>query len=183
MRRRSRRADGSITARDFLWLLLLVMLLLINPPTKADDAVTPPGNMIVTIAWPEGATDVDLWVRGPGESKAVGFSNRGGTLFNLLRDDLGTSNDTMPANYENAYSRGLPAGRYVINAHCYTCGSTVRVSIEVRMNVSGGEPMLVFSSFIDLAPRQEKTAIQFRLDDQHRIHDKTNVFEPLRVAK
>jgi hypothetical protein len=183
VRRRTRRADGSITARDFLWLLLLVMLLLINPPAKLDAGTNPPGNMIVSIAWPEGATDVDLWVRGPGEQKAVGYSNRGGTLFNLLRDDLGTANDAMPSNYENAYSRGLPAGRYVINAHCFTCSGPVRVSVEVRMNIDGGQPVLLYSGIIELRPGQERTAIQFRLTEARNVYGANNVYEPLREVK
>lgn len=183
MRRPARRADASITARDFLWLLLLVMLLLINPPTKSDAITTPPGNMIVSIAWPEGSTDVDLWVLGPGDGKAVGYSNRGGALFNLLRDDLGTANDPMPTNFENAYSRGLPAGRYVVNVHCFTCVGVIPVTIEVRMASDNGPPFLVFRGAVDLRPGQERTAIQFRLDGDRNVYGANSVFEPLRSAK
>lgn len=183
MIRRGRRVDAGITARDFLWLLLLVMLMLINPPTKSDEITQPPGNMIVSIAWPDGPTDVDLWVRGPGERQAVGYSNRGGSLFNLLRDDLGTSNDSMPTNFENAYSRGLPAGRYVVNAHCYTCTGPVRVSVEVRMAVDGGAPILVFAGVIDIRRGEERTAVQFRLDDRHAVSGVSHAYEPLREVK
>ena len=37
---------------------------------------------------PELDSDVDLWVQAPGDVP-VGYSNKGGAVFNLLRDDLG----------------------------------------------------------------------------------------------
>lgn len=175
--------DLFLNALAFCLLVLIIIIPHINPPAKLDAGTNPPGNMIVSIAWPEGATDVDLWVRGPSEQKAVGYSNRGGALFNLLRDDLGTANDAMPSNYENAYSRGLPAGRYVINAHCFTCGGPVRVSVEVRMNIDGGQPVLLYSGIIDLRPGQERTAIQFRLTEARNVYGANNVYEPLREVK
>jgi len=159
------------------------MLMLINPPTKSDAITTPPGNLMVSIAWPDGPVDVDLWVRGPGEENAVGYSNRGGTLFNLLRDDLGTANDAMPMNYENAYSRGVPSGRYVINVHCFTCAGEVPVSIEVMITLSGGPPNLLFRGVVVLRPSQERTAIQFRLNENGGVYAVNNVFEPLRSVK
>lgn len=182
-RRHTSRAETGVVFRDFLFIMLLVMLMLINPPTKTDAITQPPGNMIVSISWPDGPTDVDLWVRGPGETRAVGYSNRGGPLFNLLRDDLGTANDSLSANYENAYSRGLPAGRYVINVHCFTCAGPVRVSVEVRMTDGSGTPTLLFGGVIVLPPKAERTVVQFRLDGERNISGVNNVFEQLREAK
>jgi hypothetical protein len=49
---------------------------------------------------------VDLWVQAPGDIP-VGYSNKGGLIMNLLRDDLGT-NDPTPLLYENQYSHGVP---------------------------------------------------------------------------
>ena len=40
----------------------------------------------------------------------VGYSNKGGLFFNLLRDDLGIYKDNSPVNYEVSYSRGISKG-------------------------------------------------------------------------
>ncbi len=91
--------DGTVF-RDVIMLALLgfvtiVILLLphINPPTKDKITALPPGNIVVEVRWPDKIdADVDLWVQAPGD-RPVGYSNRGGQVFNLLRDDLGHSGD------------------------------------------------------------------------------------------
>ncbi|RVC14735.1 hypothetical protein EN884_16150, partial [Mesorhizobium sp. M7A.F.Ca.AU.001.01.1.1] len=88
---------NSVAYRDVLLntILGLVMIigivaLLIQVKKAVEQAAAePPGNMIVHAVWPQGDTDVDLWVDGPGELVPVGYSNKGGLLWNLLRDDLG----------------------------------------------------------------------------------------------
>jgi hypothetical protein len=50
---------------------------------------TPPGNVIVEMFWDKATdADVDLWVQAPGDVP-VGYSNKSGAIFNLVRDDLG----------------------------------------------------------------------------------------------
>ena len=118
--------DDSTVFRDVIMLALLgfvtiVILLLphINPPTVAEATTDPPGNVLVEVRWPdEFDSDVDLWVQAPGDLP-VGYSNTGGDVFNLLRDDLGHSKDVTNVNYEVAYSRGTPAGEYTVNLHLY----------------------------------------------------------------
>ena len=104
--------------RDVLSLALLgflavIVLLLphIAPSGKKNTSDAPvPGNVIVEITWPDTMdADVDLWVQAPNDI-AVGYSNKGGALFNLLRDDLGKTMDLSEINHESAYSRGLRAG-------------------------------------------------------------------------
>ena len=102
------------TFRDLLMIMLLGFVFMIiamvphlNPPATEDDA-EPPGNVIAHITWPEGNTDVDMWVTGPGELVPVGYSNKGGLLWNLLRDDLGhNGTDATDLNFENAFSRWI----------------------------------------------------------------------------
>jgi hypothetical protein len=100
----------------------MVMLLLphLNPPGKAAEENTqPPGNVIVEVRWPDELdSDVDLWVEAPGDIP-VGYSNKGGVIFNLLRDDLGQRADATGMNYEVSYSRGIEAGEYTVNVHLY----------------------------------------------------------------
>ena len=113
--------------RDVIMLALagfvaIVILLLphLNPPgEKTAENVDPPGNVIIEVRWPdEMDSDVDLWVQAPGDVP-VGYSNKGGVIFNLLRDDLGKRADATGMNYEVSYSRGIPPGEYTVNVHLY----------------------------------------------------------------
>jgi len=132
---------AAVVFRDVILLALLgfvaVVILLISfihPPE--DEAAKSPGHISVYIAWPPGATDVDLWVQAPGQLP-VGYSNKGGPVFNLLRDDLGTLHDTMPANFEFTYSRGIPVGEYAVNIHLYRNDAAV-TPIPVRVEIKAG---------------------------------------------
>lgn len=114
--------------RDVIMLALcgfvaVVVLLLphINPKVEAKEqqTIAPPGDVVVEILWPDTLdVDVDLWVLAPGDVP-VGYSNKGGYYFNLLRDDLGHRADPTNINYEVSYTRGAPAGEYVVNLHLY----------------------------------------------------------------
>lgn len=129
--------------RDVILLALLgfvaiTLLLLphINPKGRdAAAAVLPPGNVIVEVTWPDDLdTDVDLWVRAPGD-RPVGYSNKGGQVFNLLRDDLGKMNDPTEINHEIAYARGMAPGEYVVNLHLYR-NSARTLPVPVKVVVS-----------------------------------------------
>ena len=128
--------SGSTVFRDVILLALtgfvaIVLLLLphVNPPGQSlVTADEPPGNVIIELFWDEDRdVDVDLWVKAPGDVP-VGYSNRGGLFFNLLRDDLGKYKDPTPINYEVAFSRGISPGVHVVNAHLY------------RMDAAGDRP-------------------------------------------
>jgi hypothetical protein len=158
-----------LLAAGFLAVVLL-LLPFINPPVVSTETSVPPGNVIVTADWPDGwSTDVDLWVRAPGEIP-VGYSNKDGPTFNLLRDDLGSSNDTTESNREQAVGRGVPAGTYVVNLHLY--GNTQRtlpvpVHIEIAVVKPDGNVVTIFSQGTDLTSRgQELTVARFRLTAQ-----------------
>lgn len=151
----------------------------------------PPGNLIVHILWPEGDTDIDLWVSGPAEPVPVGYSNKGGVLWNLLRDDLGDSPDATPINYEDAFTRGVVPGEYTINVHCYRCPSLPQ-KVDVEVSINTGDPgeksglkVLVTTSVNLVSPGQERTAINFILnaDGTIRPGSMNSVFRPLRSAQ
>ena len=116
----------NVVFRDIILLTLtgfisMVVLLVpfINPPTEKTDTSAPPGNVIVELFWDNDRdVDIDLWVKAP-EDIPVGYSNKGGLFFNLLRDDLGKYKDNTPINYEVSYSRGISEGKYIINLHLY----------------------------------------------------------------
>lgn len=189
----ARQMTGTVF-RDFSMLMVLGFVAMVvwilphvNPPADSSEA-EPPGNLIVAITWPEGDADIDLWVTGPGELNPVGYSNKGGVLFNLLRDDLGDRPDATPLNYENAYSRGIVPGEYIVNVHCYRC-PVVPQQVQVEVSVNDGtarkQTKPVATTSLDLrANGQEKTALRFRLDGSGKLEpDSLNaVFRPLRAA-
>ena len=118
--------ENDVVFRDVILLALtgfisMVILLLpfVNPPTEEESSSTPPGNVIVELFWDSKRdVDIDLWVQAP-DDIPVGYSNKGGLFFNLLRDDLGIYKDNSPVNYEVSYSRGISDGVYIANVHLY----------------------------------------------------------------
>jgi hypothetical protein len=172
-------------------LMAVVMLAMLNPPTRASEAAgqQPPGNVIVEVTWPDGLdADVDLWVEAPGD-RPVGYSNKSGSLFNLLRDDLGKARDMTDLNYEVAYSRGVVAGEYVVNVHLYRAvGVSLPVEVKVVASVKldpGESPAPLVAATVPLRQENEEvTAFRFSLDAAgHLVTGSANhLFKPLRVA-
>jgi hypothetical protein len=189
--------DRGTVFRDTIMLALagfvsIVVLLLphINSKAKeADSADRAPGNVIVEIQWADGLdADVDLWVRAPGD-RPVGYSNKAGAFFNLLRDDLGKQMDVTDLNYEVAYTRGTPAGDYIVNLHLYRALTksipvNVKVVASVRLNAQGDSQPLVTTTVPLNKVGQELTAIRFSLDSQGRLiaGSLNSLYKPLRSA-
>lgn len=109
--------------------LFVVAFLLINPPTKKEEAPKKAEYLII-IEWDADINDdVDLWVRDPA-GVTVSFTAKTGGLLNLEKDDLGMSNDrwrkadgtivTIPINREVVTMRGIVPGRYQVAAHIYS---------------------------------------------------------------
>lgn len=186
---------NNIAFRDMLFIMLfgfvflvVAMLPHLNPPADEDNA-EPPGNVIAAITWPAGDTDVDLWVTGPGEIVPVGYSNKGGLLWNLLRDDLGAAPDATGLNYENAYTRGITPGEYIINVHCYRC-PVMPVPVVVEISVKGDGPgkkamKIIATTTVQLESLgEELTALRFELTKDGTLVPGTmnHVFQGLRSA-
>jgi hypothetical protein len=150
--------DAMFNFLGVVLFFLLVLLAQVNP--RANPEIAPPGNLVVSATWPEGNIDVDLWLGAPNEP-AVGYSNKSGRTWSLLRDDLGTAQDGTPLNYESAFSRGMPDGEYAVNVRCYGClAPPVPVNVEIRL-ADGG---LIWSGVVTLErDKQEKTALRWRM--------------------
>ncbi len=189
-------SEGTVF-RDVIMLALMgfvviVVLLLphLNPPVKASEDATPPGNIIVEIRWPDDLdSDVDLWVEAPGD-RPVGYSNKGGAVFNLLRDDLGFQGDPTKLNYEVAYSRGVVAGEYTINLHLYQDRSRhlpIEVTVSVGVKRKPQDPLeRIEVRQVNLRHvGQERTVVRFTLDGDGRIvpGSKHELPKPLRQAR
>ncbi len=188
--------SGGTVFRDVIMLALagfvmLVLLLLphINPRATPKETIRSPGNVIVELRWPDDVNaDVDLWVQAPGDVP-VGYSNKGGDVFNLLRDDLGHVADLTGLNYEFSYSRGVPAGEYTVNVHLYRneagvypVQAIVVVSVKKSTNESAEQ---ILSTKVELAREgDEHTAFRFKLDSKgHLVRGSVhNLPKPLRTA-
>lgn len=174
--------DNSNTVfRDVIFLALagfvaMVLLLLphLNPPATANEGTPAPGNVIVEISWPDDIdADVDLWVQAPGDNP-VGYSNKGGLIFNLLRDDLGGQADVTEINYEVSYSRGVPAGEYIVNVHLYRNMSgqlplPVTISVSVKSSSKVAAKRILTTKLQLHAQGEEVTAFRFSLDDKGKV--------------
>ena len=172
-------------------LMTVLMMTVMNPPAKSSEtAGSPaPGNVIIEAQWPDAMdADVDLWVQGPGD-RPVGYSNKSGRLFNLLRDDLGKAQDMTNYNYEVSYSRGTPAGEYTVNVHMYR-GINVRYPVPVKLvasvktDANGSAKQLVATTVQLQHENQELTALRFRLDSKGQLQagSVNSLFKELRVA-
>ena len=170
--------DGGTVFRDVIMLALagfvaMVILLLPHLNPKGEDAkasTEPPGNVIVEVRWPDEIdSDVDLWVEAPGDVP-VGYSNKGGVIFNLLRDDLGRKADATDLNYEVSYSRGIAPGEYTINVHLYRNSARVLpvpVTVVTSVKKSPTErARQLLASKVELGREgQELTVYRFRLSE------------------
>jgi hypothetical protein len=172
--------DSDIVFRDLILLMLtgfvtvaVLMLAHINPKAAAATAAdaSAPGNVMVEASWPPGVdSDVDLWVQAPGDLP-VGYSNKGGAVFNLLRDDLGHQLDLSGLNYESSYARGIVPGEYTVNLHLYrnrAADSAIPVTVIVSSKAASAAPTRqILMSRVDLAREgQERTVFRFQLTEQ-----------------
>jgi len=172
-------------------LMTVLMLSVVNPPAKSAETVgeQSPGNVIVEAQWGDKLdADVDLWVQAPGD-KPVGYSNKSGRVFNLLRDDLGKAQDVTDFNYEVAYSRGMPAGEYIVNVHMYRgIGVTYPIDVKVVASLKAtpddtAQPLV--TTTVKLQHENDQvTAFRFTLDDKGHLVSGSinNLYKELRVA-
>lgn len=155
------------------FVCLCVLMLALASFTKLDpkdDPTKPPGNLSIELTWAQDRNvDVDLWVRTPVDN-AVGYSAKSGRAMDLLRDDLGYTNDPSNVNFEIAFSRGIVPGRYVINAHVYhdhegrePVPVTVVVYFRADANASAKE---LARATTTVQPYTEQTILRFVLDAQ-----------------
>ena len=169
----------STAFRDVLFLTLscfVIIIILLLPHIAVDQDKKkdedPPGVMIVEISWPPSTwTDIDLWVVSPNDKRPVGYSNQDDAGFNLLRDDLGTKFDPMPENYENAYTRGLADGEYIINVHAYSDkDKALPFDVNCVVRTKTGHTEIIGRKTVRLTHiGQEITVFRFTLKDQNLV--------------
>lgn len=153
-------------------ILVTVMIANLNPKADSGKGETKAaGDIIAHIVWPNGDTDVDLWMMGPDEPGPVGYSNKAGIIWNLLRDDRGQLPDATPVNYEDAFTRGIVPGEYIINVQCFRCANatfpfTVDMGISKRNRHSNDSiENIVVTKIVIKADGQEKTGVRFIVNE------------------
>lgn len=179
-----------ILVRDLLMNMLLgltalVVLVLaqINPVAKPTENIHPAGQIAVSVCWKKGPLDIDTWALAPGEPKPVGYQNRSGKVWSLLRDNLGESGGTSPANCESMFARETPAGEYVINVFGFSVSEVTDVHVEIGVG-KDADSMHVYTYDVAVANRQERTVMRFSIDDKGEIVPSSisELFKPLFTA-
>jgi hypothetical protein len=97
--------------------------------------------------------------------------------------------DMTDYNYEVAYSRGAPAGEYVVNVHMYRDrGSAlpipVKISVTLKHDDAKASKPLVTTNVMLRKMNQEVTTLRFRLDGDGQLvaGSLNSLFKGLRVA-
>lgn len=185
----------SILVVSLFAVIFTVLLPFLNPQTVEETTkeAKAAGDIVAHIVWPNGDIDVDMWMIGPGEPVSVGYSNKGGLLWNLLRDDLGAKPDATPVNYEDAFTRGIVPGEYIINIQCYRCDKatfpmTVDAAVSIRNRSPDGVQGLdnfVVTQVVIKADGQEKTVVRFKVGEDLKVDMDSinNVYYRLRGNK
>ena len=187
----------NVSFRDLLFLLVFAYLLIgaiaLAHVAKNDEeqskGMAPPGSVIVEMVWDKAIdADVDLWVKAPGDVP-IGYSNKSGAIFNLVRDDQGKGGDPNSMNYEVAYGRGHWPGEYVVNTMLYRSRDEkypIAVQVKVSLQDSSGKVRQVLQSSVNLTfEGQETTVFRFRLNEKGElIADSVNrIHQGLRTAR
>lgn len=177
-----------VVIRFILIVLLLVFLAPKQEEKQSDNRDR--GAIRAEIIWPTGYDmDIDLWVMAPTEPRPVGWTNKSGRVFDLIRDDLGNLFDPDALNYEISYGRSAPAGEYIFNVYWYA-NRTEYTRVEVRVIITmikddsqgKGRQVQIWSGVVVLERvGHEVTAIRFTLDDQRNLvpNSFSTIFKPL----
>lgn len=165
---------------DMLIALFVVALaMMADPKTELQaNSDRPICHLAVDMEWKNGdLSDVDLWVKAPGD-RPVGYSAKEGTIFNLVRDDLGGYMDTTNINSERACARGLPEGEWIVNAHLYSARSPLPLSITITVSLVNPssafmEPLVKMTVQLS-SPGEELTVVRFKVKDGRIISGSQN---------
>lgn len=157
--------------RDLLTALLVVFiamsaLALVAIVQKPNPTVAIQGNLVIAMHWNgRSNSDVDLWVKSPGD-RPVGFMRLSGTNCNLLRDDLGRLHDPSSENEEMVVCRNAPPGAYAVNVMAYDVYDhhvPIDVSVESFYTNASGSTRLFQRDTRLMHQGEETTVARFQL--------------------
>lgn len=168
------------TYNEFLWTLLICFVVLaviliadIKEKQNSDKTSMEPvaGSISVYAYWKDGIDlDLDTHLASP-DGDHVFYGRLSGTIWNLLRDDLGMINDTATRNFENAYARGLPPGEYVVNVHAFRGSADLfpaeidgEVIVTANPTAGKGSQQVVKQKVTLYRVGEEATLVRFKID-------------------
>lgn len=133
---------------------------------------------LITLTWADGSyTDLDLWVRGPGNT-IVGYPSKDGRFMHLDRDDLGLSSNTftlngqtqtVPQNTENISVQKWVTGEWVVNVHYYSGAAPLQKATIKVMALSPYR--VIYQGTLPVAGQQEETFVSFYVEPDGTITD------------
>jgi hypothetical protein len=183
---------ASLMMIRFVILALVLVFLAPREEVKTSDS-RDRGNIRIEVVWENNKdVDVDLWVQSPGDVP-VGWNNKNGKVFDLVRDDLGNVNNPSGIHYEVVYGRGMPPGEYVVNLHLYANREPNYPIVPVKAIVSFGKDdsgkggkQDVYSREVFLTEvGQEITVVRFTIKANSELDSDsiTTVYKPLYKAR
>lgn len=184
-------SSADVVFRDMISLLLLgfvlmffILIVFINTGKKEKEnlsEVKSPGSLVVHLVWDHDTdVDLDLWGKPP-DDFPIGFSNRENSSCNLLRDDLGKTNDLFNENFENIYCRNLIPGEYIFNIHFYGLkDKSQEINYKVEVSIIAPTPKgtrmskvvkYIKDHFLASEKGVERTLIRFKINEEGLIDD------------
>lgn len=149
---------AAIPFLDILFGMVLSLFILVNP--KADPT-PPPSDYSLTMTWPEGPVDMDIYIQLP-NGEIAWFRRKDLGVVLIDHDDLGISGDPSLYNEEEVKWRSPPEGCYFISVHHYagTGAGDMTLSLHNRLR------RIAFARFPMPPLRQERPVWRFCLPSE-----------------
>ena len=156
--------------RDFLTMMFIVflafaVLAVIKPKPMPNQPNA--GTLFITLNWDlKSDSDLDLWLQSPDDSGPVGFIRKAGRTCNLVKDDLGRSDDPNSNNSEMIICRAIPDGQWLVNVVVFNNYSTqfpIPVKVGVFQLSSDGSTEIAEADTQMEYQQQEKTVLKFTM--------------------
>jgi len=171
------------------FVLLVMAILMVNPPTKKGD-IELKAEFLISMKWPDASKDdVDLMVLTPMSKRPVFYGNRDVKGASLDRDDLGLRSDTLQMsdgtvhyvyqNWENVAIRKMVPGEYVINVLMYTKVDKMITPVDIKVERLNPYQLIYSGVLLLEKARQEKTAVRFKIDNKGKLLERTTIHKSL----
>ena len=171
------------------FVLLVLTITLVNPPTKQGD-IELKAEFLITMEWPGSSLDdVDLFVKTPASPIPVFFGNRDIKVASLDRDDLGLRSDTLRMsdgttvsvyeNWEHVAIRKMIPGEYIVNIFMYTKEDTTITPVTVKVERLNPYQLVYSGTHILEKKAQEVTAIRFTINKDGKLLERSQIHTSL----
>jgi hypothetical protein len=179
-----------ISMNLLMCFIVLFVLAFVMMRPRADEADTrgklaTTSKLVIHMTWDSTSDDdVDLWVKTDSPFSVVGFKGKSSVNMYLDNDSLGKSSNAVLksdgvastfGNNEHMHVKECTNTRVTVNLHYYRgqSGRPVSARVElIRIDPLG----IVHTSMVELdKPGQERTAMQFRMDEDCNVTEITQV--------